>query len=99
VSKYENKIEQNGIFKQRLRPVHSCSDAVSFVLEQVTIKSCCQKAPIIIFDLRKWNGTQFSGAALGDPMVALKDTSGKRLPAGANPAIHWNTFLKVGSPW
>jgi hypothetical protein len=31
-------------------------------------------------------------------MVALKDTAGKRLPAGANPAIHWNTFLKVGSP-
>jgi hypothetical protein len=27
-------------------------------------------------------------------MVALKDTLGKRLPPGANPFIHWNTFLR-----
>jgi hypothetical protein len=28
-------------------------------------------------------------------MEPLRDTAGNPLPAGANPAIHWNTYLQV----
>ncbi len=33
--------------------------------------------------------------ALEAPMEPLQDTAGNPLPAGANPAIHWNTYLQV----
>jgi hypothetical protein len=33
--------------------------------------------------------------ALAAPMKHLRDTAGNPLPAGANPAIHWNTYLQV----
>jgi hypothetical protein len=33
--------------------------------------------------------------ALDAPMEPLRDTAGNPLPARANPAIHWNTYLQV----
>jgi hypothetical protein len=33
--------------------------------------------------------------ALEAPMEPLRDTAGNPLPSGANPAIHWNTYLQV----
>jgi hypothetical protein len=33
--------------------------------------------------------------ALEATMEPLRDTAGNPLPAGANPAIHWNTYLQV----
>jgi len=47
----------------------------------------------IIF--RKWDGSNFTRKALFDDMEMLKDSAGIRLPNGANPSTHWNTYLQV----
>ncbi len=40
-------------------------------------------------------GCSSCSPALEAPMEPLRDTAGNPLPAGANPAIHWNTYLQV----
>ena len=41
---------------------------------------------------KKWDGREFTRENLQDESASFKDTSGKRLPNGENPSIHWNRF-------
>jgi len=43
---------------------------------------------------KKWDGREFTRENLQDESASFKDTSGKRLPNGENPSIHWNRFLQ-----
>jgi len=44
---------------------------------------------------KKWDGANFTRNSLVDAMEPLRDQDGNLLNKGANPSIHWNTYLEL----
>ena len=48
---------------------------------------------------RKWDGADFTRAALGDEAETFRDVRNRTLPDGEHPSIHWNRSCGYRKIW